>query len=185
MNISNSRFLKSASRMDQSPELDVPEIAIIGRSNVGKSTLINFLTNRKELAKASKVPGKTQLINFFLINETWMLVDFPGYGYAVKGTTTKLQWLDTMQEYLTEKKSLKNVLLLINGHLPPQKVDKLMIQALHQSDIPFSIIITKADKATSKELSSNIKALKAFLTQENIILPTILITSSNKKQGLN
>ncbi len=160
----------------------VPEIAIIGRSNVGKSTLINYLTWRKELAKASKVPWKTQLINFFLINENRMLVDFPGYWYAKKGKDTRAEWMDTMQDYLMEKKQIKDILILLNGHLPPQKVDLIMLQALAESGVAFTIVITKTDKAPMKEVSRNIKAIKKFLSEYDIAEPIFLITSSLKRQ---
>jgi GTP-binding protein len=183
MEVKSSRFLKSAAKREHSPELRCPEVAIIGRSNVGKSTLINFLTNRKELAKASKVPGKTQLINFFLINESWMLVDFPGYGYAKKGKDTREERLEVMEDYLTNKSTIKEVLLLINGHLPPQKVDKIMIEALIESKIAFSVVITKTDKAPLKAISKNIKELKQHIQSFSVPMPEFILTSSAKRQG--
>lgn len=182
MHTITAEFVKSAAHREQSPEINLPEIVIIGRSNVWKSTLINYLTNKKELAKASKVPGKTTLINFFLIDNARLLVDFPWYGYAKKWKDTRMQWLDTMQDYLTSKPTIADTLLLINGHLPPQKVDMLMIHALQESQISYTIIVTKTDKVAMKQVSRNIKELKAFFKEHGYNVPEMLYTSSMKKQ---
>lgn len=182
MLITSATFVKSASKLSECPEADYPEFAFVGRSNVGKSSLINMLTQRK-LAKVSDTPGKTQLLNYFIINKERYLVDLPGYGYAKYGKENRMQWMDTMQEFLTERPTLKTVFLLIDGSIPPQKIDMEFLQVLAEAKIAFEVIITKIDKCTQKELHKHLTALQRNM--ETILgrLPSIFQTSNTKSKG--
>ena len=180
MKISAARFIKSASKLSECPAPDYPEIAIIGRSNVGKSTLINFLLERP-LAKASDKPGKTQLINYFLINDRRYFVDLPGYGYAKSSRTSRAEWIDTTQEYFLSRRP--HILLLIDGSIPPQEIDLAFIQALEEEDLDFTIILSKIDKCNQKTLHHNSKQLELALQESIGRIPTILRSSSIKKFG--
>ncbi|USN56922.1 MAG: YihA family ribosome biogenesis GTP-binding protein [Candidatus Peribacteria bacterium] len=164
MPIQSAKFIKSAYKPNQSPEERYPEIIITGRSNVGKSSLINALTGRKELAKVGKKPGKTTLINFFLIDEERYLVDFPGYGYAKKSKAQRSAWLDMMQDYLTRKNDIVDILVLINSHLPLQDTDQTFLELLVDAGLPFSIVLTKTDKVNQSALHHHTIALKAFVS---------------------
>ena len=175
-------FIKSAARLDQCPDSTLPEFAVIGRSNVGKSSVINFLTNQSHLAKASYTPGKTQLINFFLIDSSWYLVDLPGYGYAKYSIEDRKQRMDSIQDYFTQRKCLRRVFVLIDGSIPPQAIDLDFCAVLHQEDIRFDIIITKIDKATQKELALHTRQLTFALEKNLGSLPQIFLTSSAKKK---
>jgi GTP-binding protein len=182
MLITSATFVKSASKLAECPEADYPEFAFVGRSNVGKSSLINMLSQRK-LAKVSDTPGKTQLLNYFIINNERYLVDLPGYGYAKYGKENRMQWMDTMQEFLTERPTLKTVFLLIDGSIPPQKIDMEFLQVLAEAKIAFEVIITKIDKCTQKELHKHLTALQRNM--ETILgrLPSIFQTSNTKGKG--
>lgn len=181
MPINTARFVKSAYKPNQSPEVRLPEIVVIGRSNVGKSSFINRLTGRKELAKVGKKPGKTTLINFFSINnDAWYLVDFPGYGYAKKSKAQRYAWLDMMQKYLTQKEDIAGIFLLINGHLPLQETDKLFMELLIDAGLTFCIVLTKIDKAKQSELHKHTKALHDHLTELGRSQTTVFATSSVK-----
>jgi GTP-binding protein len=138
MQIISSEFIKSASKLSECPVADYPEFALVGRSNVGKSSLINMITQRRQLAKSSVTPGKTQLLNYFLINKSRYLVDLPGYGYAKYSKAQRIDWMDTMQEYLTKRSSLKIVFLLIDGSIPPQPIDLEFMQLLQEDQDSFS-----------------------------------------------
>jgi len=155
--ITSAQFITSAAKIEQCPPPLHPEFAFFGRSNVGKSSLINTLTQRKSLAKASNTPWKTRLFNFFLINEQRQIVDLPGYGYAKTNDKEKKSWLDTIQKFLTTRKTLKKVFLLIDGSIPPQKIDLEMIKTLVAEQINFTIIFTKIDKVSQKEKAKNLK----------------------------
>lgn len=165
------------------PKDNKPEYAFIGRSNVGKSSLINMLTNHKGLAKTSATPGKTLLINHFIINNEWYLVDLPGYGFA-KRSKKELQKLEQMiSGYILQREQLVNVFLLVDVRLEPQKIDLEFIQWLGDSSVPFAIVFTKADKLSASKVSQNVEAYKKVLSETWEELPPIFVTSSDKKQG--
>jgi len=157
MKITSAEFIKSVADIGQCPNLNLPEFAFFGRSNVGKSSLINMLTQRKDLAKCSKIPWKTKLFNFFIINNSRVIVDLPGYGYAKSWEKERKWWLDFTQEFLSTRNTLKNTFLLIDGSIPPQKIDVEMIKCFVEEWIDFSIVFTKLDKSNQKERSKNQK----------------------------
>ncbi len=165
------------------PQDSKPEYAFIGRSNVGKSSLINMLTNHKKLAKTSATPGKTLLINHFIINNEWYLVDLPGYGYA-KRSKKEIDRLDQMiRGYILQREQLVNVFVLVDVRLEPQKIDLEFIEWLGLSSIPFSIVFTKADKLSVSKVSANVEAYKKKLLETWEELPPIFLTSAEKRQG--
>ena len=165
------------------PKDNKPEYAFIGRSNVGKSSLINMLTNHKGLAKTSATPGKTLLINHFIINNEWYLVDLPGYGFA-KRSKKEVQKLEQMiSGYILQREQLVNVFLLVDVRLEPQKIDLEFIQWLGDSSVPFAIVFTKVDKLSASKVSQNVEAYKKVLSETWEELPPIFVTSSDKKQG--
>ena len=183
MEIKKAEFVLSAPRESMCPKDTKPEYAFIGRSNVGKSSLINMLTNNRKLAKTSSTPGKTLLINHFIINNEWYLVDLPGYGFA-KRSKSELQKLEQMiTGYLLQRQQLVNVFLLVDIRLEAQKVDLDFIQWLGSSSIPFAIVFTKADKLSATKASQNVEAYKKVLSETWEELPPIFITSAEKKQG--
>lgn len=157
MKITSAEFIKSVADIKQCPNLNLPEFAFFGRSNVGKSSLINMLTQRKDLAKCSKIPWKTKLFNFFIINNSRVIVDLPGYGYAKSWEKERKWWLDFTQEFLSTRNTLKNTFLLIDGSIPPQKIDVEMIKCFVEEWIDFSIVFTKLDKCNQKDRSKNQK----------------------------
>ncbi len=165
------------------PKPDLPEFAFIGRSNVGKSSLINMLCNQKDLAKTSSKPGKTQHIVQFLVDGKWYLVDLPGYGYAKISKDQRTKFGEMIQTYLYEREVMNCVFVLIDSRLPPQKIDIEFIEWLGVSAIPFCIAFTKTDKLKPKELETNIENYKATLLETWEELPTIFITSANDKLG--
>ena len=183
MEIKKAEFVLSAPRESMCPKDTKPEYAFIGRSNVGKSSLINMLTNSRKLAKTSSTPGKTLLINHFIINNEWYLVDLPGYGFA-KRSKSELQKLEQMiTGYLLQRQQLVNVFLLVDIRLEAQKVDLDFIQWLGSSSIPFAIVFTKADKLSATKANQNVEAYKKVLSETWEELPPIFITSAEKKQG--
>ena len=183
MEIKKAEFVLSAPRESMCPKDTKPEYAFIGRSNVGKSSLINMLTNNRKLAKTSSTPGKTLLINHFIINNEWYLVDLPGYGFA-KRSKSELQKLEQMiTGYLLQRQQLVNVFLLVDIRLEAQKVDLDFIQWLGSSSIPFAIVFTKADKLSATKVKQNVEAYKKVLSETWEELPPIFITSAEKKQG--
>ena len=157
MKIISAEFIKSVVDIKQCPNLNLPEFSFFWRSNVWKSSLINMLTQRKDLAKCSKIPWKTKLFNFFLVNNSRVIVDLPWYGYAKVWNQEKKQWLDLAQKFLSNRKTLKKTFLLIDGSIPPQKIDFDMIQCFLDENIDFSIIFTKLDKCNQKDRSRNQK----------------------------
>jgi len=157
MKITSAEFIKSVADTKQCPNLNLPEFAFFWRSNVWKSSLINMLTQRKDLAKCSKIPWKTKLFNFFLINNSRVIVDLPGYGYAKSWEKERKSWLDFTQEFLNTRNTLKNTFLLIDGSISPQKIDIEMIKCFIEEWINFSIVFTKLDKCNQKERSKNQK----------------------------
>lgn len=165
------------------PKDTKPEYAFIGRSNVGKSSLINMLTNNKKLAKTSATPGKTLLINHFIINKEWYLVDLPGYGYA-KRSKTEVAKLDQMiRGYILQREQLVNVFVLVDIRLEPQQIDLEFIDWLGQSGVPFAIVFTKADKLTANKANQSVEAYKKKLLETWEELPLVFLTSAEKKQG--
>ncbi len=183
MIVKTADFLCSNTQISKLPPPLKPEYAFIGRSNVGKSSLINMLTNKKGLAKTSQTPGKTQLINHFLINESWYIVDLPGYGYARISKSKKEDWNKFIRAYLDKRESLQCVFVLIDSRLEPQKIDLEFCGWLGEKSIPFVLAFTKADKQSGVKTDQNIsKFKKAFLaTFEEI--PTIFITSAELQNG--
>ena len=183
MEVYKTTFIKSSSHLSQCPEPDYPEFAFIGRSNVGKSSLINALTNHKKLAKVSGRPGKTQLINHFLIDERWFMVDLPGYGYAKVAKSEKEKWGEMIHDYLLERTNLITVFVLVDSRLEPQKIDVEFINWLGEQGLPFTIVFTKADKQTKNKTQSSIARYRKFLKKSWEVLPTMFITSSVNKEG--
>ena len=183
MEIKKAEFSLSAPMVSMCPKDTKPEYAFIGRSNVGKSSLINMLTNNKKLAKTSATPGKTLLINHFIINNEWYLVDRPGYGFAKRSKKEIVRLEQMIQGYILQREQLVNVFLLIDVRLEAQKIDLEFIEWLGQSSVPFSIVFTKADKLTSTKVRQNVEAYKQVLLETWEELPPIFVTSSEKKQG--
>ena len=183
MNIKKSQFVISAPTITKCPVDTKPEFAFIGRSNVGKSSLINMLCNHKGLAKTSSTPGKTLLINHFIINDEWYLVDLPGYGYA-KHSKTTIEKLDHMiRSYILQREQLYNVFVLIDIRHEQQQVDRDFVDWLGASGIPFSIVFTKADKLTRTKSIENAKSWMHTLLESWETLPPYFITSAEKKTG--
>lgn len=183
MNIKTAEFSLSAPMVSMCPKDTKPEYAFIGRSNVGKSSLINMLTNNKKLAKTSATPGKTLLINHFIINKEWYLVDLPGYGYA-KRSKTEVAKLDQMiRGYILQREQLVNVFVLVDIRLEPQQIDLEFIDWLGQSGVPFAIVFTKADKLTANKANQSAEAYKKKLLETWEELPPVFLTSAEKKQG--
>lgn len=184
MEIKTAEFLISSSRADQCPDVgNKPEYAFIGRSNVGKSSLINMLTRRKGLAMTSSTPGKTMLVNHFIINNEWYLVDLPGYGYAKRGKREIEKLTNLISHYVCEREALTCLFVLIDSRLTPQKIDLEFIQWLGEEGIPFAIVFTKADKNKSSELRKNVDHFLRTLSETWEELPPHFITSSEKGTG--
>lgn len=181
--IKSAVFSKSSTKIEQCPPDNLPEIAFIGRSNVGKSSLINMLTGVKNLAKTSSTPGKTQLINHYLIDNAWYLVDLPGYGYAKVPLSEKAKWEKMTWDYILERKSLLYVFVLVDIRVSPQKSDLEFIRKLGENGIAIKIIFTKEDKVKTMEGQRNITAFREALSTEWEILPEYFVTSSEKKSG--
>lgn len=183
MVIKSAEFVISNSRVEKCPTTGLPEYAFIGRSNVGKSSLINMLTARKGLAMTSQKPGKTQLINHFIINDTWYLVDLPGYGYARLGKDSRDSLRRMIEDYVLERKELVLLFVLLDCRHDPQKIDLEFIQWLGEEGVPFALVFTKADKLSKGRLAANVEAYKAKLREEWEELPPIFVTSSEERMG--
>lgn len=183
MLIKSAEYVISSARVDQCPQGELLEFAFIGRSNVGKSSLINMLTGRAGLAKTSATPGKTILINHFLINKEWYLVDLPGYGYAKRGQQQRDELQRMITGYILRREQMMNLFLLIDARHEPQRIDMEFIEWLGENGIPFSIVFTKADKLSKGKLAANIKHYLAELSKQWEELPPHFITSSETKQG--
>ncbi len=183
MEIKNSEFVVSSPVVSKCPDDNKPEYAFIGRSNVGKSSLINMLCNHKGLAKTSATPGKTLLINHFIINKEWYLVDLPGYGYARRSKSVQQKLQQMIMSYILQREQLINVFVLIDIRHEPQKIDVEFIDWLRQSNIPFSIVFTKADKLTASKISSNVNSYLEKLKETWEELPPYFVTSSEKCIG--
>ncbi len=180
MRFINAKFIKSASKKAEFIVDDLPQVSVVGRSNVGKSSLINMLTNIKNLAKTSSTPGRTRLVNYFNINNQFYLVDLPGYGYNKAGKSTANAWDSIMNDYFLNNEKLKLVLLLLDCRHEPSELDKQMADYLMTNEIPFVIVLTKTDKVSRSELNLNKAKIAKFL-RFNIDL--IVPSSALKKQG--
>lgn len=183
MDIKSAEFSLSAPMVSMCPNDTKPEYAFIGRSNVGKSSLINMLTNRRKLAKTSATPGKTLLINHFIINKEWYLVDLPGYGYA-KRSKKEVAKLDQMiRGYILQREQMVNVFVLVDSRHEPQAIDLEFIDWLGRSGVPFAIVFTKTDKLSGGKVSQNIANYKKKLQETWEELPPMFLTSSESRQG--
>jgi GTP-binding protein len=183
MKIKSAEFVMSNSDVAKCPKNNIPEYAFIGRSNVGKSSLINMLTSRKSLAKTSGRPGKTQLINHFIINESWYLVDLPGYGYARVSKSAKKTFQKFITQYFALREQLVSAFVLIDIRHKPQPVDLEFMQWLGEHGIPFSIVFTKADKLKPKAIDNHVKDYATILLETWEEMPNYFITSSTKDVG--
>lgn len=181
--ITKAQYIISNPDVKDCPKSQLPEYAFIGRSNVGKSSLINMLCHNPKLAKTSQKPGKTLLINHFLINDKWHLVDLPGYGYAQTGQKQRDALRKMIERYCLLREQLVNLFVLIDCRHEPQKIDLEFMEWLGENGIPFSIVFTKADKISKLRLTENIEAYKAKLLESWEELPPIFVTSSEKKIG--
>jgi GTP-binding protein len=183
MKIKSAEFVMSNSNVAKAPKDQIPEYAFIGRSNVGKSSLINMLMQRKDLAKTSGKPGKTQLINHFKVNDSWFLVDLPGYGYAQISKKKRTIFQYFIENYFKEREQLVCTFVLIDSRHDPQKIDLEFMRFLGENQIPFCIVFTKADKLGSSKLNKQITSYKKKLLQHWESLPQTFITSSSSKLG--
>lgn len=183
MKINKSEFVTSSVQNDQCPEPDKPEYAFIGRSNVGKSSLINMITGRKKLAKVSGSPGKTITINHFIVNDYWYLVDLPGYGFAKRSKSERLKWEKMIRSYLLNRTNLLTVFLLIDLRHEPQSNDLEFMEWLATSQIPFTILFTKADKLKKLQKEKNLNFYKKSMAQHWSELPEMIITSATESTG--
>jgi GTP-binding protein len=183
MEIRKAEFIVSNTDAARCPPGDRPEYAFIGRSNVGKSSLINMLTGRKQLAKTSQTPGKTQLINHFLINETWYLVDLPGYGYAQRGKAGRENIRRIIEDYILERDALTSLFVLIDCRHEPQRIDLEFMEWLGENGIPFAIIFTKADKISHVRLTENMQAYSEKMREVWDELPPVFTSSAEKHAG--
>ena len=183
MVITSAEFIISNSRVEKCPTTGLPEYAFIGRSNVGKSSLINMLTGRKGLVMTSQKPGKTQLINHFLINRDWYLVDLPGYGYARLSRDGRDGLRRMIEDYILERTELVCLFVLLDSRLEPQRIDLEFIEWLGEGGIPFALVFTKADKLSRGKLAANIAAYKERLLQQWEELPPLFITSAEARLG--
>ncbi len=183
MEIKEAEFIGSCTQYEKCPAPHMPEYAFIGRSNVGKSSLINMLTGKKGLAKTSTTPGKTQLINHFLINKKWYLVDLPGYGYARVSKASKAGWDKMIRDYLEKRKNLLTVFVLVDIRLDPQPIDLRFIDWVGEKQIPLMILFTKADKLSKPQIIASVDTFKKALLDSWDELPQMCITSAEKKMG--
>lgn len=183
MKINYANFTISSPDVTKCPPPEIPEYAFIGRSNVGKSSLINMLTGRNKLAKISSTPGKTMLINHFKINEQWYLVDLPGYGFAKRSKTERSKWEKMIRKYILNRTSMLTLFLLVDIRVEPQQIDLDFIDWLGISDIPFVIAFTKADKLKLNQVNTNLAKYKTKLLETWEELPPMIVSSSNTSQG--
>ena len=183
MVIKTAEFVKSSGKWQDCPEPNLPEYAFIGRSNVGKSSLINAMLNHKDLAKTSQTPGKTQLINHFIINESWYLTDLPGYGYARVSKSMRRDFEKIITNYILNRKNLVNLFVLVDVRHTPQKIDVEFIEWCGENGVPFSIVFTKSDKLKPNTIITNVEDYKTELLKTWEDLPEIYVTSAEKKLG--
>lgn len=183
MIIKSATFICSNTKVSALPTANMPEYAFIGRSNVGKSSLINMLVNQHGLAKTSQKPGKTQLINHFLVNEKWYIVDLPGYGYAKVSKTSRENWEKFIRNYITKRESLQCVFVLIDSRLEPQKIDLEFCYWMGEIQIPFVLLFTKADKQSTVKTDQNVAQFKKSLSEWFEEIPPYFVTSAEKGLG--
>lgn len=183
MLIKDAEYVIGNTDIQKCPEGNLPEYAFIGRSNVGKSSLINMLTNRKGLAMTSSKPGKTMLINHFIINSDWYLVDLPGYGYARQSKDSRAKIQQIIEDYILERQQLTNLFVLIDSRIEPQKIDLEFMEWLGENEVPFSIVFTKTDKNSATRTRLNLDTYKEKLLEQWEELPPIFITSSETRVG--
>ena len=183
MQINQAEFVSSVADVNKCPTPDKPEFAFIGRSNVGKSSLLNMLTNRKNLAKTSNRPGKTQTINHFIINGAWYLVDLPGYGYASVSKEKRAGFGNIIENYVLKRENLHCLFILLDSRLEPQKIDLEFIQWTGEKNIPLCLVFTKSDKLTKNHLNRSISGYKSTLQKAWDELPPMFITSATSKKG--
>lgn len=184
MEIKNAKYLISNERADMCPDTDVPEYAFIGRSNVGKSSLINMLTSNGSLAKTSQKPGKTLLINHFQINNgDWYIVDLPGYGYAARGKEQRESFRRMIEHYVLERRQLACLFVLIDSRHDPQKIDLDFVDFCGENGVPIAIVFTKSDKVSQRIVDHNVSLFRNEMLQKWEALPPFFITSSEKKKG--
>lgn len=183
MIIKDARFVCSNNKFDKLPKDNIPEYAFIGRSNVGKSSLINALVQRKGLAKTSATPGKTIAINHFIVNDQWYLVDLPGYGYAQRSKKSREEWRVMLANYISRRRNLLYTFVLVDSRIEPQNSDIGFMEWLGENQVPFCIVFTKADKLSKAELTRNVEAYKQRLLEDWEELPPLFLTSAETKQG--
>ncbi len=183
MIIQQARFLQSNTKIDKLPNAIYPEYAFIGRSNVGKSSLINMLTGKKRLAKISSKPGKTITINHFLIDESWYLVDLPGYGFAKRSKEAREKWSQMLRQYLMQRTNLIYMFVLVDSRIAPQAIDLDFINELGEAGIPFIVVYTKTDKQSNRKTMSNVKTFEKALSENWEELPKSILSSSLNGSG--
>lgn len=183
MEIRSAKYLISSPKVENCPAPTLPEYAFIGRSNVGKSSLINMITGLTKLAKTSSSPGKTQLINHFIINDTWFMVDLPGYGFAKVSQTQRASWEKMIANYLQKRENLVTVFVLIDSRHNPQKLDLEFLRKLGDWGIPFNMVFTKADKSTQRETAKHVRAFIEEMKKEWEFIPRSFVTSTVKMTG--
>jgi GTP-binding protein len=183
LKIKSATFTSSAPSLKFCPPSNLPEFAFIGRSNVGKSSLINMLAERKELAKVSATPGKTKLINFFLMNESWCLVDLPGYGYAKVAKSQRVDFNESTADYLVERANLAFVFVLIDSRIPPQAIDLDFIQWVSERTISFGLVFTKTEKLSGSKIQQAVEIFQKQIADIIQTPPTIFTSSSVSKSG--
>ena len=183
MIIKSAEYVQSVTDWKKCPSPTLPEYAFIGRSNVGKSSLINMLVRNNKLAKTSSKPGKTQTINHFLINKNWYLVDLPGYGYASISKTMREKWQKMIHDYLVLRENLQLVFVLVDSRLEPQKIDIEFINNLGENGVPFAIIFTKTDKLSDNKVQGNVQRFKNKLSEMWEEMPYMMLTSSESGKG--
>lgn len=183
MKIKSARFVQSSPGLRDCPNWNRPEFALIGRSNVGKSSLVNLLTNRHALARVSDVPGKTQLLNFYLLNEAWSLVDLPGYGYAAVGKQRRADFNEAVADYLEHRSNLREVFVLIDSRLPPQAIDLEFLRWLAGVNVPWTLVFTKADKQSAARTQAAVAEFRRALGPWAGAEPRVLVSSAVSGAG--
>lgn len=181
--IKTALFFKSSGSIADCPQDGLPEFAFIGRSNVGKSSLINMLCSNRSLARISSNPGKTQCINHYIINKKWYLVDLPGYGYAKVSKDKRAVFSKMVQDYLAKRDTLKSIIALIDSRIPPQNIDLDFLEWCHKKSLPYIVVFTKSDKAGITKCEQNVEMFKSALKENGITMPYMIITSAEKKKG--